>query len=131
VMAIQSLPGSDRAIGEFPDALHDRRTHLIGALNELKSNITRVEQSHTYLGNDLSSTCDKAILSLQDNPGLQDLELPAQSISARTPAPKINPVSLTLDKTATYIINGLDKTGDGIIFLFVKIGKVFGYSSRY
>jgi len=129
VMAIQSLHGSDQAISEYADAHYDRRTHLINALNELKSNIARIEQRHTYLGNDLSSTCDRAILSLQDGPCRQDTELPTQSISARSPAAKINPVSQTLDKCATYIINGLDKTGDGIIFLFVKIGKAFGNSS--
>jgi hypothetical protein len=129
-MAIQFLHGPDQVIAEHADADYERRNHLISGLNELKSNIARIEQYHIYLGNDLSSICDKAILSLQDSPGLQDRELPAQSISARSPAPKINPVSQILDKCATYIINGLDKTGDGIIFLFVKIGKAFGNSSQ-
>jgi hypothetical protein len=125
VMAVQSLHGPDQAIAEYADAHYNRREHLVNALNELKSNIARIEEQHTYLGNDLSSTCDRAILSLQDSPSLQDTELPAQSISARSPAPKINPVSQTLDKCATYIIKGLDKMGDGIIFLLVKMSKAF------
>jgi hypothetical protein len=129
-MAIQSFNGPDLSVAGYADADYDRRKHLISGLNELKSNIARIEQLHTYLGNDLSSTCDRVILSLQDNPGLQDKELPAQSISSGSPAPTINPVAQTLDKCATYIVNGLDKTGDGIIFLFVKIGKAFGNSSQ-
>jgi len=123
VMAIQSLQGSDQAIAESADADYDRRKHLINALNELKSNIAHVEQRHTYLRSDLSSTCDKAILSLQGKAAATG------TINSTSPMAGTNPLSLALDKTGTHIINGLDKMGDGIIFLFLKIGKVFGFSA--
>lgn len=122
-MAIQSLPGSDLAIAESADVRYDRRKHLIIALNELKSNIAGIEQRHTYLGHDLSSTCDKAILSLQGSPCLQGTAAAIESISAPSPTPETNPLSLAVDKTGTHIIKGLDKMGDGIIFLLLKISK--------
>ena len=123
MMAIQSLPGSDLAIAESADVRYDRRKHLIIALNQLKSNIAGIEQRHTYLGNDLSSTCDKAILSLQGSPCLQETAAAIERIGAPSPAPETNPLSLAVDKTGTHIIKGLDKMGDGIIFLFLKISK--------
>jgi len=117
---------AERTVPQSADECYDRRRHLISALHELKSRISGIEQQHPCLRDDLSSTCDKAILSLQDDPCLQDMEPLTESISDRSPAPKINPISLAIDKTATYIINGLDKMGDGIIFVFAKIGRVFG-----
>jgi len=125
-MVLQSPPASEQAVLQSADACYDRRRRLISALRDLKSSISGIEQQHPCLRDDLSSTCDKAILSLQDDPCLQDMEPLTESISDRSPAPKINPISLAIDKTATYIINGLDKMGDGIIFVFAKIGRVFG-----
>jgi len=119
-MVLQSPPASEQAVLQSADACYDRRRRLISALHDLKSSISSIEQQHPCLRDDLSSTCDKAILSLQDTEPL------TESISDRSTAPKINPISLSLDKTATYIINGLDKMGDGIIFVFAKIGRVFG-----
>jgi len=121
-MALQTQ-AAEQTVPQSADACYDRRRHLISALHELKSRISGIEQQHPCLRDDLSSTCDKAILSLQDDHCLRDTVLLTESISDRSPAPKINPVSLTLDKTATYIINGLDKMGDGIIFLLLKISK--------
>jgi len=120
---LQSLPASEQAIAESADTYYDRRKHLVSALHDLKSSISRVEQRHPYLRNDLSSTCDKAISSLQDSPCLQDTVAATETLSAPPPAPKINPLSLALDRTGTFIINGLDKMGDGIIFLFLKVMK--------
>jgi hypothetical protein len=125
VMALQSPPGSEQALTESADTCYDRREHLVSVLHELKSNISRVEQQHPYLRNDLSSTCDKAILSLQDRPGIQDKVAVTCAISPPPPAPKNNFLSLALDSVGTVVINGLDKMGDGIIFLFLKIGKTF------
>jgi hypothetical protein len=130
VMAVQSLNGPDRAIAEYADAHDNRREHLVNALNELKSNIARIEQQHTYLGNDLSSTCDRAILSLRDSLCSQGLESPTEGAGTLPQEPGVNGISLTLDKTATHIISGLEKMGDGIIFLFLKVGRVFGSSGR-
>jgi activator of 2-hydroxyglutaryl-CoA dehydratase len=118
VMALQSPPWSEQNVPGSTDTCFERRKHLINVLHELKSNISRVEQQHPYLGDDLSSTCDKAILSLQDTVAA------TAAIIDTSPSPKINPLSLALDRTGTSIINGLDKMGDGIIFLFLQIRKV-------
>jgi hypothetical protein len=122
-MVLQSLPGLEQTVPVSADTCYDRRKHLINALHDLKSSISRVEQLHPYLRNDLSSTCDKAILSLQDSPCMQDTVASTGTISAPPRAPKINLLSLALDKAGTFIISGLDKMGDGIIFLFLKVGK--------
>jgi len=99
---------------------------MIDALHELKNNIARVEQSHPYLGNDLSSTCDRAISALQDSPFRQYSAEAAEIIKASPQPTRINPLSLAIDKTGDFIIGGLDKMGDGIIFIFRKISRVSG-----
>jgi len=105
------------------DTFQERRYRLINALHELKSRICFVEQQHSYLRNDLSSTCDKAIVSLQGSPCLHDAAAATETISTIPPAPEINPLSLALDKTGAYIINGLDRMGDGIIYIILKIRR--------
>jgi hypothetical protein len=122
-MVLQSPPGSEQAITESADICYDRRKHLTSALNELKGRISRVEQQHPYLRDDLSAICDKAILSLQSNPSLQDTAAATETINDPSPITKINPLSLALDKTGACIMNGLDLMGDGIIFLLLKISK--------
>jgi hypothetical protein len=123
-MAIQSLHGPDQSVAEYTDAHDNRRKHLINALNDLKSNIARIEQQHIYLGNDLSSTCDRAIMSLQGSPCRQGSETPTEGAGSPPQGPRVNGISLTLDKTAAYIISGLEKMGDGIIFIFLLPGKI-------
>ncbi len=125
MMVLQSTAGSEQIVPASEDTYQDRRNRLITSLNELKSRISHVEQRHPYLGNDLSSTCDRAILSLQDGPYLQDTAAATKTTIAQPPAHKINPLSWALDKTGSGIVNCLDKMGDGIIFLFANISKAF------
>ena len=122
MMVLQSTAGAKQIVPASEDTYQDRRNRLIISLNELKSRISHVEQQHPYLGNDLSSTCDRAILSLQDSPYLQ---YTAAATIAQPPAHKVNPLSRALDKTGSCIVNSLDKMGDGIIFLFANISKAF------
>jgi hypothetical protein len=97
---------------------------MISALQELKSNITRIEQSHPRLGNDLSSTCEKVIMELEEIHPLQPDVITPETIKARSRSTASNPLAKAIDKTAACIITGLDRTGDGIIFIFSKIGRV-------
>jgi len=122
-MVLQSPPASERTVPQSADECYDRRSHLISALHELKSRISGIERQHPCLRDDLSSTCDKAILSLQDDPCLQGKVAEIEPAGAPSPAKAINPLSLFLDKAGACIINGLDKMGDGIIFLLLKISK--------
>jgi len=122
VMVLQSTAGAEQIVPASEDTYQDRRNRLIISLNELKSRISHVEQQHPYLGNDLSSTCDRAILSLQDTAAA------TKTVIAQPPAHKINPLSRALDKTGSCIVNGLDKMGDGIIFIFANISKAFNQS---
>jgi len=124
-MVLQTHTGSDRTFVESADTCYDRHKHLISALHDLKGRISRVEQQHPYLRDDLSSTCDKAILSLQGSSGLSDKPAATETCDTLPPMTRINLLSLALDKTGTCIINGLDLMGDGIIFLFGKIVKAF------
>ncbi len=119
MMALQYLPRSDATAPASEETYHDRRRRVIGALHELKSRISQVEQQHSYLRNDLSSACDKAILSLQDTSSA------GTTIDTPAPSTRINPLSLAIDKAGACIINGLDRMGDGVISLFLKISRVF------
>lgn len=98
---------------------------MIDALHELKNNIARVEQSHPHLGNDLSSTCDRAITELQEIHRRQRMAGTRDSAEAAPRTTGTNPLSQMIDNTGACIISGLDRMGDAIIFLFVKIGRVF------
>jgi len=122
-MVLQSPPRSEQAVTESADVRYDRRKHLISALHHLKGRISRVEEQHAYLRDDLSSICDQAILSLQHIPSLQDSAAATEAINDPSPITKINPLSLALDKSGSCIMNGLDRMGDGIIFLLLKISK--------
>jgi len=123
-MVLQSPPASERTATGSADECYDRRKNIIGALHELKSRISSIEQQHPCLRDDLSSTCDKAILSLQDDPCLQGKVDETEPAGALSPAKRTNPLSLFLDSTGAHIISGLDKMGDGIIFLLLKISEV-------
>ena len=120
-MTLQSPAASEQA---GPISSDDRRYRLIDALHELKNSIASVEQQHSFLGNDLSSTCDRAILSLRAGSGPTGISTRAESSGVPQP-PDTNPLSLAVDRTGAHIIKGLDKMGDGIIFLFLKIRKTF------
>ena len=109
---------------------------LLNALNQLKSDISGVEARHPGFGSELSSLCDTVIADLNslnshNREGLQaDRDNPDVASANQTavpeliPAPKhdTNPVLLVIDKAGSHLITGLDKTGDGIIFL---LGKLF------
>jgi hypothetical protein len=94
---------------------------MIDALHELKNNIARVEQSHPRLGNDLSSTCDRAITELQEIHRRQSKADAKDTAEAAPRTTVTNPLSQIVDKTGACIISGLDRMGDGIIFIFSKI----------
>jgi len=124
-MVLQSPPGSQLALTESAGMYYDRRKSLVNALHELKNRISSIEQQHPSLRDDLSSICDRAILSLQDSPTLQNAPSVIETVSAPPPVTRTNPLSLAVDKTGAFIISGLDRMGDGIIFIFAKIGKAF------
>ncbi|MFA5079391.1 MAG: hypothetical protein WC541_07900 [Dehalococcoidia bacterium] len=102
----------------------DRRRNIISALQELRSNIARIEQDHPRLGNDLSSTCQRVITELEDIHPPRPDAVTQETIAAGSRSTASNPLARAIDKTATCIISGLDRTGDGIIFIFSKIGRV-------
>lgn len=110
--------------------------YLLRALNQLKSDISDVEARHPGFGSELSSLCATVIAGLNslnsndsaDQPGDRDnlnvtsdtqIAIPALIPSAKHGA---NPVTMIIDKTGSHLITGLDKTGDGIIFI---LGKLF------
>ncbi|MFA5066016.1 MAG: hypothetical protein WC566_11200 [Dehalococcoidia bacterium] len=124
-MVLQTPTGSDQAMPAQADITGDRCRHMMAALHELKSNIARVEQSHPHLGNDLSSTCDRAIVELQEVHCRQGSAGTPETIKTSSQASGTNPLSQTIDKIGGCIISGLDRMGDGIIFLFAKIGRAF------
>ncbi len=99
---------------------------MIDALHELKNNIARVEQSHPRLGNDLSSTCDRAITELQEIHRRQSGAGARDSAEAVSRTTGTNPLSQIIDKTGGLIIGGLDRMGDGIIFVLRKISGASG-----
>jgi hypothetical protein len=77
----------------------DRLESLVISLIELKSNITRVEDQHPVLGNDLSALCDLVILhlerpddSLQNKPGPAE-ETPKPADHQFTPEIRVQVIS--------------------------------------
>lgn len=126
----------------------DRLESLICALMELKSNISLVEQQHPALSNDLSSLCDLAInhlnrpedvpaMTVQPSTDLQPQPLaaaaPGMGQESKTgcilngtgpderPAKRKNFLLSILDWAGDGMVNGLDKMGDGVIFVFEKL----------
>lgn len=113
-----------------------KREYLLSALNRLKSDISGVEARHPVLGSELSSLCDTVIADLislnsQNNTDQQsDRDNYNVALSKETPMPELipaskhmaNPVSSVIDRAGGHLITGLDKTGDGIIFI---LGKIF------
>jgi hypothetical protein len=127
----------------------DRLESLICALIELKSNISIVEQQHPSLSNDLSSLCDIVIAHLnrsdgsalpgeQSQAGEGEMQCPPAGRTAKPlPAPKdienllsadesipnrrANPINSLFDRAGDHLINGLDKMGDGVIYVFEKL----------
>lgn len=109
---------------------------LLSALNRLKSDISGVEARHPGFGSELSSLCDTVIADLNSlkQPD-REIQQAAQSdlnvtqdkqAAILDPVPTAkhgaNPVSSVVDKAGNHLIKGLDKTGDGIIFI---LGKLF------
>jgi len=94
---------------------------MISALQELRSSIARIEQNHPRLGNDLSSTCQRVITELEEIHPLQPDVITPEPITASSLSTASNPLAKAVDKTAACIISGLNRTGDGIIFIFSKI----------
>jgi hypothetical protein len=112
---------------------------LLGALHRLKSEISGVEERHPGLGNELSSLCDTVITDLNsrhvhDSGGQPadrgNLNITLDKPAAGEPLPPLNqntnPIAAVFDKAGSHLIAGLDKTGDGIIFL---LGKLFPVSA--
>jgi hypothetical protein len=115
--------------------------HLLRSLNRLKSDITDVEVRHPGFGSELSSLCDTVIADL-NNLKLPDSEIQqaAQSdlntsqdkqaaVPDQVPSAEhdTNPVFSVIDKAGNHLIKGLDKTGDGIIFI---LGKLFSKRAK-
>jgi hypothetical protein len=119
-----------------PDLNSLRPEHLLSALNRLKSDISGVEARHPGLGSELSSLCEMAIAELdsrdsrredarqagRDNPGVATVEPADMPELAPTDRHKSNAVVSAIDKAGSHLITGLEKTGDGIIFV---LGKLF------
>ncbi|OGO18459.1 MAG: hypothetical protein A2Z02_02305 [Chloroflexi bacterium RBG_16_48_7] len=129
----------------------DRLESLLCALIELKSNISVVEQQHPSLSNDLSSLCDLVIDHLNRPPDTTALESTPESnspqeqpeISSQEAVHRENPpvssgcppsselsgipvknrrgISSIFDRAGDYLETGLDKMGDGVIFVFEKL----------
>jgi hypothetical protein len=111
---------------------------LLGALNRLKSEISGVEERHPGFGNELSALCNTVITDLNSlnahNSGGQQADRDNLTIATGKPAAgeppplnqNTNPIALVIDKAGSHLIAGLDKTGDGIIFL---LGKLFPVSA--
>ena len=109
---------------------------LLGALNRLKSDISCVEARHPNFGSELSSLCDTVINDLNGlnsrngedrQADRNNLNLMAdEPAEAGEPLPppdqKANALAAAIDKAGSHLITGLDKTGDGIIFI---LGKLF------
>lgn len=109
--------------------------HLLSALNRLKSDISGVEARHPGLGSELSSLCDTVIADLNslnyrdlagqitDRDNLSITSERQATVPALIPVVKhgTNPIISAVDKAGSYLITGLDKTGDGIIFVLEKI----------
>jgi hypothetical protein len=108
---------------------------LLRALNQLKSEISGVEARHPGFGSELSSLCDTVIAeldSLNSNSGEgRQAERDNINITIDNPAAtgeplpplkqNVNPISSVVDKAGSHLITGLDKTGDGIIFILEKL----------
>jgi hypothetical protein len=109
---------------------------LLSALNRLKSDISGVEARHPGFGSELSSLCDTVIADLDnlnsrikenqqaDRNNLNVTSDKETATPGLTPTTKhnANPVLSVIDKAGAHLITGLDKTGDGIIFI---LGKLF------
>jgi hypothetical protein len=138
----------------------DRLESLVISLIELRSNITRVEDQHPVLGNDLSALCDLVIHHLEqpeDNfPSQQDpaaetsqpadhqstpetrMQVAGESFAVSPPClptaahpgiddgtrEKGNRLSSIFDRAGDHLVGGLDKMGDGIIFVLEKLISV-------
>ncbi len=113
--------------------------HLLRALNQLKSDISGVEARHPGFGSELSSLCDTLIADLNrhdlhNREGQQadrdnlNATIDKQIMPELIPTAKYhtNPIISAIDKAGSHLITGLDKTGDGIIFI---LGKLFTDSS--
>ena len=119
-----------------PDLTYPRLEPLLRALNRLKSDISGVEAHHPGLGNELSSLCETVIAELNsfysDNEEGQKADRDNLKVSSDKQAaipdliPRVkhgaNPVLSAIDKAGGQLITGLDKAGDGIIFI---LGKLF------
>lgn len=108
---------------------------LLRALNQLKSEISGVEARHPRFGSELSSLCDTVIAELDslnsncgevrqaecDNINITIDESAAAGESLPPLKQNIHPLSMVIDKAGGHLITGLDKTGDGIIFILAKL----------
>jgi hypothetical protein len=113
-----------------------RLERLLRSLNRLKSDISDVEARHHRFGSELSSLCDTVIADLnslnsQNSAGQQaDRDNLNVNLDKETAMPELvptakhntNPILWAIDKAGSHLITGLDKTGDGIIFI---LGKLF------
>ena len=109
---------------------------LLTALNRLKSEISGVEARHPGFGSELSALCETVITELnsrdsrredvpqvdRNSPCIITVEPADMPDLAPTAKRKSNSVVSAIDKAGSCLITGLDKTGDGIIFI---LGKLF------
>ena len=92
-----------------------RQPDLLPALQKLRDDIHRIEETHPDLKTGLTAVCDEVITWVQSNP--------AECV-APTRDRKPNPVTLALDFASNCVVRGLDRAGDGIIFVFESILKL-------
>jgi len=124
---------------------------LLFALQELRYEISCIEQKHQFLGTDFTSLCDDAISRLQthsplycadpsghheksENMSLREMEQRINSPNIQPGKPVIlastinhrNLLTSAFDSAGHYLEFGLDKMGDGIIFVFEHMLKIGG-----
>ena len=125
---------------------------LLFALQELRYEISCIEQKHQFLGTDFTSLCDDAISRLQTHPPLYSVDpsrhheeceeiRSLREMEQRSNPPNIQPgepvilastinhrnlLTSAFDSAGHYLEFGLDKMGDGIIFVFEHMLKIGG-----
>jgi hypothetical protein len=101
--------------GEIAGITECRQPDLLPALQKLRDDIRRIEETHPDLKTGLTAVCDEVITWVQSNPA---------EPGAPVVQKKHNPVTRALDFAGSCVVRGLDRAGDGIIFVFESILKL-------
>jgi hypothetical protein len=85
----------------------DNQSGLLPALQKLRDRINHIEVQHPDLRTGLTEVCDEAIIRLQPSPPDRPPEITGV---------KPNPFVRAIDGMGGYMVRGLERAGDGIIF---------------